>query len=61
MPTDEPGPIDELMGGDAVADAIQAPPALAVTPPPSNGVVLDSAAIEFPMPAVSPVIGLAIP
>jgi hypothetical protein len=61
MPTDEPGPIDDAIGGDAVADAIQAPGALAVTPPPSKGVVLDSPGIELPMPADAPVIGLPIP
>lgn len=54
-PTDEPGPMDEAIGG-AVADAIQAPGALAVTLPPSKGVVLDSPGIESPMPADAPVI-----
>src|SRR5262249_21708746 len=34
--TDEPGPIDEARGADAVADAAQAPGALAAIPPPSE-------------------------
>jgi hypothetical protein len=58
-PTDEPGPIDEAMG--AVADGAQVPGALAVIPPPSNGVVLDRPGIEPPAPTDAPVIGLPIP
>jgi hypothetical protein len=60
-PTDEPGPIDEAMGGDAVADGAQVPGALEVIPPPSNGVVLDRPGIEPPAPTDAPVIGLPIP
>ena len=36
-PTDEPAPIDEAKGGDAVADAAQVPGAIALMPPPSKG------------------------
>jgi hypothetical protein len=61
MPTDDPGPMDEAKGGDAVADAAQAPGALAVIPPPSKSVVLDSPGIELPVPADAPVIGLPMP
>jgi len=60
-PTDEPGPIEEAMGADAVADAAQVPGALAVIPPPSNGVVLDRPGIEPPAPTDPLVIGLPIP
>jgi hypothetical protein len=60
IPTEAPGPIDEAIGGDAVADGIQAAGALAATPPPSKGVVPDSPGIELPMPAEAPVIGLPI-
>src|SRR6516162_5706281 len=35
-PTDEPRPIDEARGADAVASAAQAPGALAAIPPPSK-------------------------
>ena len=72
MPTDDPGPIDEASGGDAVADAAQVPGALAPIPPPSKSVVPDSPgtelpipadapAVEPPMPSEAPVIGLPIP
>jgi hypothetical protein len=70
MPTDDPGPIDEARGGDAVADAAQVPGAVAIMPPPSKSVVLDSpgtelpipaGAAEPPVPAEAPVIGLPIP
>jgi len=70
MPTDDPGPIDEASGGDAVADAAQVPSAVAVMPPPSKSAVLDSpgtelpipaGAAEPPVPADAPVIGLPIP
>jgi len=58
IPTDDPGPIDEAMGGDAVADAAQAPGALAAIPPPSKGAVPDVPVTEPPMPADAPVTGL---
>jgi len=59
MPTDDPGPIDEPMGGDAVADAAQAPGALAAIPPPSKGgAVPDVPVTEPPVPADAPVTGL---
>src|SRR5438128_8679267 len=58
MPTDDPGPIDEAIGGDAVADAPQAPGALAVIPPPSKGAEPDAPGTETPMPADAPVTGL---
>jgi hypothetical protein len=60
-PTDEPGPIDEAAGADAVADAAQAPGALAAIPPPSKSAGLDSPGIELAMPADAPVIGLPMP
>jgi hypothetical protein len=58
MPTDDPGPIDEASGGDAVADAAQSPGALAAIPPPSKGAVPDVPVTEPPMPADAPVTGL---
>jgi hypothetical protein len=58
MPTDDPGPFDEAIGADAVADAAQVPDALAVIPPPSKSAVLDSPGIELAMPADAPVIAL---
>ena len=69
MPTDDPGPIDEASGGDAVADAAQVPGAVAVMPPPSKSAVLDSPGTELlipadaapPIPVDAPVIGLPIP
>src|SRR5262249_13982618 len=60
-PTDEPGPIDEARGADAVADAAQAPGALAAIPPPSKSAGPDSPGIELAMPADAPVIGLPMP
>ena len=57
-PTDDPGPIDEASGGDAVADAAQAPGALAAIPPPSKGAVPDVPVTDPPMPADAPVTGL---
>jgi hypothetical protein len=57
-PTDEPGPIDEAKGGDAVADAPQAPGALAVMPPPSKSAPLDNVVLEMPVAASAPVVGL---
>src|SRR5262247_289079 len=60
-PTDEPGPIDEAAGAGAVADAAQAPGALAAIPPPSKSEGLDSSGIELPMLADAPVIGLPTP
>src|SRR6516165_3507161 len=47
-PTDEPGPVDEARGGDAVADAAQAPGALAAIPPPSKSAGLDSPVSSLP-------------
>jgi hypothetical protein len=60
LPMDDPGPIDEAMGGDAVADAAQAPGALAAIPPPSKGAEPepDVPVTEPPMPADAPVTGL---
>jgi hypothetical protein len=58
-PTDEPGPIGEASGGDAVA--AQAPGALAAIPPPSKSAGPDSPGIELAMPADAPVIGLPMP
>src|SRR4051812_4517840 len=46
MPTDDPGPIDEAIGGNAVADAPQVPGAAAVIPPPSKS--------ALPLPAEPP-------
>src|SRR5262249_39391307 len=60
-PKDEPGPIDEAAGADAVADSAQAPGALAAIPPPSKSAGLDSPGIELAMPADAPVIGLPMP
>ena len=58
MPTDDPGPIDEPMGGDAVADAAQAPGALAAIPPPSKGAAPDVPCTEPPIPADAPITGV---
>ena len=60
LPMDDPGPIDEASGGDAVADAAQAPGALAAIPPPSKGAEPepDVPVTEPPMPADAPVTGL---
>jgi hypothetical protein len=61
MPTDDPGPIDEAKGADAVADAVQVPGAVALMPPPSKSAVPDSPGIELPIPADAPVTGLPVP
>jgi hypothetical protein len=58
MPTDDPGPIDEARGADAVADAAQAPDTVAAIPPPSKGAVPDVPGTEPPMPADAPVTGV---
>jgi hypothetical protein len=58
IPMDDPGPIDEARGGDAVADAAQAPGALAAIPPPSKGAAPGVPVTEPPMPADAPVTGL---
>ena len=58
MPTDDPGPIDEPMGGDAVADAAQAPGALAAIPPPSKGAEPDAPVTGLPMLGDVPVVAL---
>ena len=58
IPMDDPGPIDEAIGGDAVADAAQAPDALAAIPPPSKGAAPDVPVTEPPVPADAPVTGL---
>ena len=60
-PTEEPGPIDEARGADAVAGAAQAPGELAAIPPPSKSAGLDSPGIELAMPADAPVIGPPMP
>ena len=67
-PTVDPGPIEEASGGDAVADAVQVPGAVAPIPPPSKSVVLPGTelpipadAVEPPIPADAPVIGGPIP
>jgi hypothetical protein len=57
-PTDDPGPIEEVNGADAVADATQAPGALAVMPPPSKSALLDNAVLELPVAASAPVVGV---
>jgi len=57
IPMDDPGPIDEAMGGDAVADAAQAPGAPAAIPPPSKGAEPDVPVTETPMPADAPITG----
>jgi hypothetical protein len=58
MPTDDPGPMDEAKGGDAAA---QGPGALALMPPPSKSVLLDSPLIELAVPADAPVVKPPIP
>jgi len=60
-PTDEPGPIDEAAGADAVAAAAHAPGPFAAIPPPSKSAGLDSPGIELAMPADAPVIGPPTP
>src|SRR5262245_65584818 len=59
MPTDEPGPMDEAKGGDAVADAAQVVGAVALMLPPSKSAVLPGT--ELPIPADEPVVEPAIP
>src|SRR5258707_13545139 len=54
-PTDEPGPIDEASGADAVADAAHVPGAVAVMPAGSK-----SGLLEAPIPADAPVIALDV-
>jgi hypothetical protein len=61
MPTDDPGPIDDAIGGDAVADAAQAPGAVPVIPPPSKTalpVAADPPAAELPIPVGATVMEL---
>ena len=60
-PTVDPGPMDEAKGADAVADAAQVVGAVALMPPPSKSVLLDSPVIELAVPADAPVIELPIP
>jgi hypothetical protein len=60
-PTVDRGPIDEAIGGDAVADVAQVPCALAVMPPPSKSAVLDSPGIKLPMPADAPAVEPPVP
>src|SRR5436305_1436086 len=60
-PTDEPAPIDEANGGDAVADAAQVPSAIALMPPPSKSAVPDNPVMELPVAASAPVVGLPAP
>ena len=57
-PTDDPGPIDEASGGDAVADAVQPADVLPAIPPPSKGAAPDVPVTEPPVPADAPVTGL---
>jgi hypothetical protein len=62
MPTDDPGPIDEAIGGDAVADAAQVPGAAAIIPPPSKSALpmpAEPPGVEVPM-AVGAAVGLAM-
>jgi len=54
-PTDEPGPIDEASGTDAVADAAHGPGAVAAMPPPSKSALPDNVVLEFPVAAYAPV------
>jgi hypothetical protein len=61
MPTDDPGPMDEAKGADAVADAAQAPGALAAIPPPSKSAVPDNPVIELAVPADAPVVKPPMP
>jgi hypothetical protein len=61
MPTNDPGPIDEANGEDAVADAAQVAAAVAVIPPPSKSAVPDSPGIELPAPADGPVVEPPMP
>jgi hypothetical protein len=52
MPTDDPGPIDEAVSGEAVADAAQVPGAVALIPPPSKDalpMLADPPVVELPM------------
>jgi hypothetical protein len=57
-PTDEPGPVDEASGTDAVADAAHGPGAVAVMPPPSKSALPDNVVLEFPVAAYAPVVGV---
>jgi hypothetical protein len=58
MPTDDPGPIDEAIGGNAVADAEQVPGAAAIIPPPSKSALPEPPAVELPMALGATVIEL---
>jgi hypothetical protein len=61
MPTDDPGPIDEAIGGIAVADAAQAPGAVPPIPPPSKSALpmaADPPVTELPIPVGATVIEL---
>jgi hypothetical protein len=61
MPTDDPGPIDEAIGGIAVADAAQAPGAVPPIPPPSKSALpmaADPPVTELPVPVGATVIEL---
>jgi hypothetical protein len=63
MPTDDPGPIDEAIGGDALADAAQVPGALVIMPPPSKDALpmpAEPPGVELPMAGGATVIGLAM-
>jgi hypothetical protein len=60
-PTVDPGPMDEAKGADAVADAAQVVGAVALMPPPSKSVLLDSPLIELAVPADVPVVKPPIP
>jgi hypothetical protein len=58
-PTDEPGPIDEASGADAVADAAQVPATVAVVPPPSNSAVPDDPVMALAVAVSAPVVEVA--
>jgi hypothetical protein len=57
-PTDEPGPIEEASGTDAVADAAHGPGAVAVMPPASKSALPDNVVLEFPVAAYAPIVGV---
>src|SRR5262249_49304857 len=58
-PTDEPGPIDEASGADAIADAAHVPATVAAVPPPSNGAVPDDPVMALAVAVSAPVVEVA--